>query len=105
MQSPSPGLFFQEKDLHMHEKTIVLPTGQQLQRIDEFYAFVASDETGEGLTGFQVPGSGMMLPMVCADKERVDSLREIAKDIAKNSNRPVRLLKFSVREELEIFEP
>jgi hypothetical protein len=76
-----------------------------MKRIDEMYAFVAEDEDSEGITAFVHPHSGMAFPLVAADKERVDSLREIAQNIASMSGKPVKLIKWSVREELETLEP
>jgi hypothetical protein len=73
-------------------------------KIDAFYAFVATDSDGdEGLTAFHT-GTGWM-PMVAADWQRVESLREIAAQIARESGEKVTLYKFSVREEIEDFNP
>jgi hypothetical protein len=74
-----------------------------LLRIDEIYAFIASDENGEGLPAIQ--HGNMMLPMVCADKARVDSLREKARMLARESGNKITLCRFSVREEMEVIEP
>ena len=46
----------------------------------------------------------MWMAMVAADKARVDSLRHVARDIAKASGKKVKLCRFSVREELEVIE-
>jgi hypothetical protein len=74
-----------------------------LKRIDELFVFVASDADGEGVPAF-FDGS-VMLPLVCADKARVDSLREIARQMARESGNKITLCRFSVREELEVIEP
>lgn len=74
-------------------------------RIDELYAFVAEDTEGEGLTGFRNPQTGEWMPMVAADAARVESLRDMARSIAIFSKKPVRLVRFSVREEVEVFQP
>ena len=71
-----------------------------MMRIDSLWAFIAADADGEGLTGFMSP-SGWM-PMVAADEARVASLRPIAEDIAKASGKEVRLVRFSVRTEIEV---
>lgn len=78
-----------------HKKTLL--------RIDELYAFIAQDADGEGLPAFR--DGPVMLPMVCADKARVDSLREKAKEIARASGNRITLCRFSVREEIEVIEP
>jgi hypothetical protein len=77
-----------------------------MPKITECYLFVACD-TGpddEGIAAF-LAKSDMWLPMVAADKSRVDSLRGMAQRVANESGDVVRLIRFSVREELEVFEP
>jgi hypothetical protein len=73
-------------------------------RIDEVFVFIAKDADGEGVPAFTLP-DGMMLPMVCADKERVDSLRAMARRIARETKNKITLCRFSVREEIEVIEP
>lgn len=75
-----------------------------LLRIDELWAFVAQDRDGEGLPAFMLD-NGMWMPLVAADRERVDSLRERAKQIARESGNKITLCRFSVREEIEVIEP
>lgn len=75
-----------------------------MQKIDVIYAFIASDDEGEGTTGFQE--IGQWFPMVTADLRRVEILREMAQQIASASGKRVTLCKFSVREEeIEEFNP
>lgn len=74
-----------------------------LQRIDEVFVFVASDADGEGVPAFIT--REMWMPLMAADKDRVDSLREIARRIARESGNKITLCRFSVREELEVIEP
>jgi hypothetical protein len=87
------------------ERTVTIGISQPktLLRIDEVFVFIAKDKDGEGVPAFTLPG-GMMLPMVCADKARVDSLREMARTIARNTGNKITLCRFSVREELEVIE-
>ena len=72
-------------------------------KIEEMYALIATSEEGEGLTGMQV--GNMMMPMVAADKERVDSLRQAAQHISNVSGKEIKLVRFSLREELEVIKP
>jgi hypothetical protein len=72
--------------------------------IDEMYAFISSDETGEGVVAMLLQ-DGTQLPMIGADMERIDSLREIAQAIATHSRMKIKLIKLSVREELEEINP
>lgn len=70
------------------------------QTIDNIYAFVATEDDGsEGITGFQHNNTWM--PMVCADVARLESLRPIAHQIAKQTGKPIKLIHFSVRTEVE----
>ena len=73
-------------------------------RITEVYAFICLDEDGtEGIPAFAAPG-GVVMPMLCADKARVDSLRQLARDVVR-TGRKVELVRFSVREHVEDIEP
>jgi hypothetical protein len=75
-----------------------MPTGQ---RIDQIWAFVSEDANGgEGVCAFaQV--DGIMMPMICADQARVDSLRAMAAEIKKASGLRIKLVKFSKRSFIE----
>lgn len=42
-----------------------------------------------------------MMPFVCADKERMEKLRPLAKQISKQSGKKIKLLKLTCREDLE----
>jgi hypothetical protein len=85
------------------EPIINIGAPNHLLIIDELWAFISKDDEGnEGLCGMPLPGGGMM-PMVCADEARVDSLREMAQLIADNSGHDIVLRKFSNREDLEVF--
>jgi len=74
-----------------------------MPKIDEIYAFIAEDSgpEDEGIAAFV--SKGWAMPMVAADKARVDSLREMARYIAKATGKPIKLIRFSVREEVEVF--
>lgn len=69
-------------------------------KITEIYAFVSVDEDGnEGVLAANL--GGMMMPFVCADKARVDSLRNHAEKIAHMTAKKIKLVKFTNREEIE----
>lgn len=71
-------------------------------KIDEMYAFIATDEDGqEGICAFQIE-SGLWMPMVGADLKRVDSLRPIARSIVLATGRQIEVCKFTNREHLEM---
>lgn len=72
-------------------------------KIEEMFAFIAEETDGEGLTGFHSRAG--WVPMVGADMARVDSMREIAREIANATGRKITLCRFSVREEMEVITP
>ena len=83
---------------------IVVGAPNHLLSIEEIWVFVSKDEDGnEGVCGCPLPGGAVVMPMVCADEERVDSLRQMAQMIADNTDgHEIVLRKFSVCEDLEV---
>ncbi len=62
-----------------------LENGQFL-RITELYAFISKDRDGnEGVMGI-AKANGMLIPLIGADIERVESLKPIADEAIKASN-------------------
>lgn len=76
-----------------------------MPKIDAMYAFIAEDSgpDDEGITAHLTPMGWM--PMVGADMERMDSIREVAQQIATAGGKPIRLVKFETRTELETIMP
>ncbi len=71
-------------------------------KIDEMYAFIATEDDGqEGICAFQIHG-GMWMPMVGADLARMESLRPMAEKIAKATGKQIEVIKFTNREHLEM---
>lgn len=70
-------------------------------RITELYAFLAvfAGDADEGVVAWNG------LPLVAANKVRLEQLRAQAEEIARLAGRPVRLVRFSVREDLETIAP
>jgi len=77
-----------------------------IEKITEVYCFVSVDERGEGIIGhsMEIPETGqqMMMPFVCADKARMESLKPLAKKMSLESGMKVKLIKLTNREELEV---
>lgn len=70
-------------------------------KITSLKAFLAEDQDGtEGVVAQFIPGMGMM-PFVGADDARIESLRPFVKKMADKVK--IKLVKFSVREDLEEF--
>ena len=76
-----------------------------MPRIEQIFVFAALDKSpdDEGVAAFKT-GEGWM-PMVGADLKKVDQLRPIAEEIAHKTGKKIRVLKFTLREELEVIEP
>lgn len=74
-----------------------------LEKITEIYAFVSVDTGGEGIVGMTLPVNGRetFMPFVCADKKRMESLKLIAKTIAKDSGKTIKLIKLTNRKDIE----
>lgn len=74
-------------------------------RIEEMFAFIALDpaDDTEGVTAALRP-NGEWMPMIGADMDRMNSLRPVAREIAKASGQRVTLCRFTTREELEAFD-
>ena len=72
-----------------------------MPRIEEMFAFVAEDSgpDDEGVVGMSV--GDVILPMVGADMDRVETLRPIARDISVQTGKKIKLIHFTHREELE----
>jgi hypothetical protein len=76
------------------------------QRIERLYAFVATEAAGdEGLAAFRGPGMLGVMPMVGADRARVEALRPRAMEVAAELGVPVTLCVFEGRVELERIDP
>lgn len=74
--------------------------------IDELWAWVSLGPDGdEGLLAAPTLGPGSLVPLVGADKERMESLRPLAQAMADAFGVNANLLRFSSRELLEHLEP
>jgi hypothetical protein len=67
--------------------------------ITELYAFLSTDETGEGIVGEMIDGA--WTPLVTSKLRIAEKMRPLARHIAEVSGKPVRLVKFTARQEME----
>lgn len=76
-----------------------------MKRIEQMYAFVVEDEDDdmEGIPALM--GASGSLPLVGADMARIESLRPSVEEMAKLLGKPITLLRFEVRTEMEVIEP
>jgi hypothetical protein len=72
-------------------------------RIEMIWAALSLDEGGEGVCA--APMGGMTLPLIAADKRRLEQIIPIARRIADLFGKPVRLAKFTRREDVDIYQP
>lgn len=73
-----------------------------LDYIGSLWAFISTDETGEGVCA--MPIGNMTVPMIAADERRLTSLRPFASILASAFRKPIRLVRFMDRENLELFK-
>lgn len=79
-----------------------------MPKIEVMYAYIGhekGDPEDEGVTAFLFSVMSQWMPMVGADEERMRSLRSMAQKIANTSGQRIKLVKFSVRTDLETIEP
>jgi hypothetical protein len=70
-------------------------------KIKEIWAYVSEDEKGEeGICGFNDPRTNQWVPMICADEERLKSLKPFAHQISVVTKRNVKIVKFHTREDV-----
>jgi len=75
-----------------------------MPRIDEMWAWVSSDEGGEGVLAAPIPGLGNM-PLVGADRARMLSYAGIARQMANMFGVEVKLVRFTTRVDVERITP
>lgn len=83
---------------------VIVHAPPNYQTIDEVWMFLSSDEGGEGICSAELQ-PGMLVPMMGADKARIDSLMEIARKMATIGGKKIKLVKFSVREDVMEIDP
>jgi hypothetical protein len=76
-----------------------------LGRIDHIWAALSIDDGGEGVCAAPLMRGTLSVPLIAADKTRLDLIRPWARTLAKTFNKPVRIVKFTKREDVEIFQP
>ncbi len=72
---------------------------KELFKIETVTAFVADDTEGEGVLGAMMP-DGVMMPLVCADSKRVESMYPIAVNICRLTGKRLKVLQFSLRTDI-----
>ena len=75
-----------------------------MPRIEHLWAFLSIDKDGDEAVCAAKMGDTWM-PLVAADEKRLDQLRPIAEQVARQIGRPIHLVKFTVRKEIEVIAP
>lgn len=75
-------------------------------KIESLWAYVSENDVGdEGLCGYKDPRTGNWLPMVAGNHKHLQALKPFADQIAKLTKKKVKLVKFTMREDLGVIEP
>lgn len=71
------------------------------------YVMLDRETDEEGVPAFmtKIFGDEVMMPMIGADRSRVESMRAEAKKLARFKNQPIKLLRFTSAEVIEEIEP
>jgi hypothetical protein len=85
--------------------TVVLAPPNEQLRIDQVWIFISVDATGEGVCAAPLMGSGSLVPLIAADEARLKSLIPIARQLARDSGKQIKLIKLSQRTELMAISP
>jgi hypothetical protein len=86
--------------------TLFLQPKNTLVSIEHVYLFVSVDEEdgNEGVIACSM-GPVPLMPMIAADEKRLEQLIPRAEEIAKRTNKPIRLIKLSNREVIRDIKP
>lgn len=84
-----------------------------MKRIEGLYAIICYDakEDSEGLPAIEGPfadGHNVLMPLIAADEERMKSILPLARNLAAQSKKPMKLVYFTgmqVLEEIKVDEP
>jgi hypothetical protein len=76
----------------------------QVGQIDALYAALSVDAGGEGLCAGPLGRFGVA-PLVVTDRRNLAEITEIARGVAQLFRKPVRMVRFTMRQELETIEP
>jgi hypothetical protein len=82
------------------------PYQEKMPKIERLLAYVIADkdEEDEGVPAVMAP-NGMLFPLMGADEERMKSLRTEAQHVADAKGKPVKLLRFTQLEIVDVIEP
>ena len=74
-------------------------------RIETLHAFIAvgPEDNSEGIVSHFNPATGFHEALIGADQARIESHRPLIEALVRQTGQPVKLVRFSVREDVEEF--
>jgi hypothetical protein len=76
-----------------------------LPRIGSIWAVLSVDEGGEGLVAAPLAPGMLSVPLIAADETRLTQITQIARMMSRVSKKPMRVVKFTTREDIGEIEP
>jgi hypothetical protein len=85
--------------------TIIHAPKNEMPRIDCIWAFLSVDDAdgNEGVCAVHFPGLPGLTPLIAADQKRLDMITPWAENLARETGRVLRLVKFTNREVVRQF--
>jgi hypothetical protein len=91
--------------IHQHQIDFKATSPDGIQRISQLWLVTYINEAGLETVAQAKLVTGEYVPLIAADAERLESVMEAARDIAKAKNLKMRLIKFTNRLEIEDIAP
>jgi len=81
-----------------------MPDDIQITPVQAAWAFLLQNADGQEAVVSMVTKRGMM-PLICFSEEGLEGMKAVAKEMVEHTGKPMQLVKFSNREEIELIEP
>jgi hypothetical protein len=91
--------------IHQHQIDFKMTSPDGIQRIDKLWLVIYIDKAGQEVVAQAKAATGEYVPLIAVDAERLESVMEAARGIAKANNLKMRLIKFSNRLDIEDIAP
>jgi len=85
--------------------TVVHSPPNYLGRIDHIWIALSVDDGGEGVVAAPIAAGALTVPLIAADKRRLDDIIPLARALAVRFKKVIRIAKFTQREDLQVFQP
>jgi hypothetical protein len=91
--------------IHQHQIDLKMTSPDGIQRLNQLWLVTYINEAGLETVAQAKLVTGEYVPLIAADAERLESVMEAARDIAKAKNLKMRLIRFTNRLEIEDIAP